>query len=162
MSKPKSSSRPYMPGYGIEADTAEQDLLPWSYVEEHMLAAHNYWVATASLQGEPHTVPVWGIWYQGAFYFSTGANTRKGHNLAENPHLVVHLESGDETIILEGRARLAMEEPLFSKLSDTYYTKYQVRFSGEDPVYKLQPTKAFAWIEKDFPNTATRWQFDEE
>lgn len=152
-----------MPDYGIEADTTGQGLLPWSYVEEQMATAHNYWVATASPQGLPHAAPVWGIWYHGSFYFATGTDSRKGRNLTANRHLVVHLESGDQTVILEGKAKQVLkEEPIFPQLSDSYFTKYQVNLTGNDPVYMLQPTKAFAWIEKDFPNTATRWLFDEE
>lgn len=152
-----------MPEYGIEPDTAGQGLLPWSYVEEQMAAAHNYWVATANPQGMPHAAPVWGIWHQGAFYFATGADSRKGKNLAANPHLVVHLESGDQTVIIEGKARrVRKEEPIFPQLDETYFAKYQVNLTGDDPLYELLPAKAFAWIEKDFPTTATRWHFDEE
>jgi len=151
-----------MPGYGIEEDPTGQGLLPWSFVEERMAAAHNYWVATASLQGIPHAAPVWGIWHQGYFYFATGGDSRKGNNLADNPRLVVHLESGDEVVILEGKARAVTQGPLFTALSEAYYAKYQVKLTGNDPVYVLLPEKAFAWIEQDFPHTATRWSFDEE
>lgn len=151
-----------MPGYGIEEDTAGQGLLPWSYVEERMADAHNYWVVTASSQGLPHAVPVWGIWYQGAFYFATGADSRKGQNLADNPRLVVHLESGDETVILEGTAQRLPAGEFFEQLSAAYQAKYQVSLPGDDPTYQLLPARAFAWIEQDFPNTATRWLFDEK
>ncbi|MEX2144343.1 MAG: hypothetical protein WD740_07085 [Anaerolineales bacterium] len=44
-------SRPFMPGYGIAAETEGAGLLPWSFVEERMATAHNYWVSTAGPRG---------------------------------------------------------------------------------------------------------------
>jgi len=34
-------------------------------------------------------VPVWGVWLDDAFYFSSGAKSRKARNLAANPNCVV-------------------------------------------------------------------------
>jgi Pyridoxamine 5'-phosphate oxidase len=94
--------RPYMPGYGIRPDG--EGLLPWSFVDERMANARNYWVATTRPDGRPHATPVSGVWIDGSFYFGTGPGSRKARNLAKNQHLVVHLESGDEVVILEGVA----------------------------------------------------------
>jgi general stress protein 26 len=55
-------------------------------------------------RGRPHATPVSGVWIEGGFYFGTGTGSRKARNLAKNQHLVVHLESGDEVVILEGVA----------------------------------------------------------
>lgn len=49
-------------------------------------------------------MPVWGIWLGGAVYFGTDRRSRKAKNLAANPSLVIHLESGDDAVILEGAA----------------------------------------------------------
>src|SRR4051794_40830493 len=93
--------RPGMPeGYGISRES--DGLLPWSWAEERLEASHNYWIVTASPDGRPHAMPVWGVWTGGALYFATSRASRKGRNLAANPRLVVHLESGDEAVILEG------------------------------------------------------------
>ena len=96
-------SRPYVPGYGVPANP--EGMLPWSFVEEHMLAARNYWVATVYPDGRPHLTPVWGLWVEGAFYFGIGARTRKARNLAENPNVAVHVQ-GDDVVILEGVAEV--------------------------------------------------------
>jgi hypothetical protein len=99
--------RPIMPdGYGVPEN--DDTVLPWSYVEEHMTSAKNYWIATASPAGKPSATPVWGAWVAGKLYFDGSPETRRGKNIAANPKVVVHLESGDEVVILEGEARIFM------------------------------------------------------
>ena len=101
MNEPRAS-RAGFPGYGITEDA--EGMLPWSWAVERLAVAHNYWVATASSERGPHTMPVWGLWHDDAFVFSTGAASRKARNLAADPRIVVHLESGDEVVLLEGSA----------------------------------------------------------
>lgn len=48
---------------------------------------------------------MWGVWLDGVLYFGTGAGSVKARNLAANPALVVHLESGDKAVIMEGEAQ---------------------------------------------------------
>ncbi len=152
MTQPKAA-RPYMPGYGIARD--ETGLLPWSYVEERMGAARNYWLITAA-ENRPHAAPVWGVWHKRNFYFSSGASSRKGRNLAANPSVSLHLESGDEVVILEGQIETVAEPDLLQELDLAYQQKYQVSILGGQ-VYTLRVEQAFAWREQDFPRTATRW-----
>jgi hypothetical protein len=45
-------TRPYAPGYSIPSNP--RGMLPWSFVEERMTAARNYWVATVLPSGGPH------------------------------------------------------------------------------------------------------------
>ncbi len=153
------SDRPHMPGYGLQDPQPEAGLLPWSFVQERMANAWNYWVASVTPEGNPHAAPVWGIWVEDRFYFSTGASSRKGRNLAHNPEAVVHLESGDEAVILEGVVEAASPGPLFDELDRQYYDKYNVHLDADNPVYGLAARKAFAWRERDFPTSATRWRF---
>jgi len=49
-------------------------------------------------------MPVWGIWWQEAFWFSTGPRTRKAKNITADPHVVIGTEKADEAVILEGLA----------------------------------------------------------
>jgi pyridoxine/pyridoxamine 5'-phosphate oxidase len=110
-------------------------------------------------------MPLWGVWLDGAFYFGTDRRSRKARNLAANPALVVHLESGDDTVILEGRAQLVSDATLLSRIDDAYLAKYRLRLlghPGELGVYRLRPQLAFAWREKDFNRSATRWRFEAE
>jgi hypothetical protein len=70
--------------------------------EQQLVAARTYWIATTGPDGRPHCRPVWGVWLADGFWFSTGSLAR--HNLAANPQITVHLESGDEVVIVEGAA----------------------------------------------------------
>ena len=49
-----------MPGYGILGPTQDSGLLPWSWAEQRLLAARNYWVASCWPDGRPHVMPVVG------------------------------------------------------------------------------------------------------
>src|SRR5438093_3876058 len=99
------ATRPNMPGYGLEdAKSAPGEKLPWSKVSELLASARTYWIASVRPDGRPHAMPVWGIWLDGAFYFSTGRHTSKARNLAANPRIAVNIESEGVAIVLEGDA----------------------------------------------------------
>ena len=148
-----------MPGYGLQDPQPEAGLLPWSFIQERMAKAWNYWLVSVTHDAQPHTAPLWGIWVEDQFYFSTGANSRKGRNLANNPEAIVHLESGDEVVILEGIVEAVPPGLLFDELDQAYHHKYDVHLTTDSPVYGLTIRKAFAWRERDFPTSATRWRF---
>ena len=73
---------------------------------------------------------------------------------------MVHLESGDEVVIVEGRAELLADQDLMAVLDEAYYQKYTVRLAG-NPTYRVTLSKVFAWSEADFPGSVTRWVFKE-
>src|SRR2546427_7107165 len=79
-------------------------LLPWSYVEERVRVASNYWITTVGPNARPHARPVDGVWIDGALCFGGSPETRWGRNLMANPSISVHLSSEAEAIILEGTA----------------------------------------------------------
>ncbi len=153
--------RPRMPrGYAIAAD--REGLLPWSWAEERLTAARNYWLATTRPDGRPHVMPVWGLWLEGTLYFSTARYSRKARNLAARPDAVAHLESGDEAVILEGAVHEVTDAARLARFIDAYEAKYRFRPEPHDvanAVYALRPRVAFAWREQDFPVSATRWRF---
>jgi hypothetical protein len=148
--------RPELPtSCGIQGST--EGVLGWDFVVERMRAGHNYWVVTCSREGRPHTTPVWGLWMEQAFYFSTDARSRKARNIEVNRSVIVHLESGNEVVILEGEARAVGDGPLIQTLSTEYFAKYAVRREG-GPVFEVKLAKALAWRERDFPSSATRFR----
>lgn len=147
--------RPDIPGYGIRPDG--EGILPRSFVYERMANARNYWVATTRPDGRPHAMPLSGVWIDGSFCFGTGPGSRKARNLAENPHLVVHSESGDEVVILEGVAEL-VADPV--SLDGAFRVKYGIEPGDVDDVWDaLRPVVAFAWVKSNYHKTATRWRF---
>jgi hypothetical protein len=70
-------------------------------------------------------MPIWGLWRQETFYFGIGKDSRKDRNLAANPEIVLHLESGDEVVILEGRVE-AVYDP---KELETYAAEYDAKYA---------------------------------
>jgi hypothetical protein len=154
-----TAARPRFPGYGIAEEAA--GLLSWSWATERLAAGRNYWVSTTSPDGRPHAMPVWGLWWDDAVVFSTSPSSRKGRNLAHDPRAVVHLESGDETVILEGEVEAATLE---QGIADAYEAKYawrpQPSGSPDEGWYRLRPSVAYAWREQDYPKSATRFAFD--
>src|SRR5207253_8293175 len=100
MPEPRAS-RPHMPGYGILLADKGKGLLPWSWATERLSNARTYWVSTARPDGNPHSMPVWGVWLDEAFYFSTGNQSRKARNLEENPNCVIGCELREDQIVLE-------------------------------------------------------------
>jgi len=122
-----------------------------------MQAARNYWVVTSSREGRPHAAPVWGVWAEGIFFFATDAASRKARNLHLNPQVVVHLESGDGGVILQGRVEVVQDKSLRARLDAVYFAKYAFHMEG-GPIYRVQVGKAVAWREHDLPSSAARIQ----
>src|SRR5271154_6291349 len=99
------ASRPLMPGYGMPKTA--KGLLPWKWAEQRLKKSHNYWITTVRPDGSPHTMVVWGLWHDGRFLFSTGGQSRKAKNLAQNPHCIIATENAAEAVIVEGEAAAA-------------------------------------------------------
>jgi hypothetical protein len=145
-------------GYGIKGPREGRGLLPWSHVETSLQSARNYWLVTSTDDGIPHAAPLWGLWHDGRFFFSTDPKSRKGLNLASGRPVVVHLESGDEAVILEGRPARVQDGELLKQLDELYLKKYGFHLDV-GASYHVVPSKALAWSEADFPTSATRWRF---
>lgn len=155
-----SVGAPHMPElYGIKP---RKQYLPWSHAEERLARSRNYWICTARPDGRPHSIPVWGFWLDGALYFGTARTARKARNLAHSPQVSIHLESGDDVIILEGTAVEISDREAVEKLDAPCRKKYKMPVTimpGESVCYLVRPRIVLAWLEKNFPTTATRWEF---
>jgi general stress protein 26 len=148
--------------------TPEPMRLPWRWATTRLEAARTYWIATTRPDGRPHARPVWGVWLDNAFFFSTGSLAAR--NLATQPAITVHLESGEEVVIVEGVAEVAQGEDLLQRVGAHYDAKYQWDDpdTDDDPFYVVHPQVAFGWVEDStgqdggaaFRGTATRWQFE--
>lgn len=148
-----------MPGYGLPK--TGKGLLPWAWAERRLTRSHNYWLITVRRDGRPHVMPVWGIRVDGAFYFSTGRESRKARNLALNPRCVVGSEHADEAVIVEGVAKQVSDEKLLARLARPYHAKYKpwTLDPAMGPIYAVRPLAAFGMYEKRFVDAATRWRF---
>jgi hypothetical protein len=163
VSDPGAERPRFTPGYGLGEATAEPgELVPWEHLRGWAVASRNYWVVTAGGDGRPHAMPVWGLWLDDRFLFSTDPASRKGRNIAANPEVVVHLESGDDVLVVEGAAERVTDAELLARMIDLYERKYGIRIDGDNPstgVYLVRPRVAFGWRERDFQSSATRWSF---
>lgn len=145
---------------GYEQPDADVPLLEWAEVSGRIAASENYWIATTRADGSPHVTPIWGAWVDGALYFDGSPRTQWGRNLAANPSIAIHLESGTEVVILEGRAEdLTTGTELADRITATWNTKYGLL--APDPtgsgILRLRPGRVRAWTR--FPHDATLWTF---
>lgn len=152
-------------GYGIP--TSSKGLLTWPQVEERLIAAQHYWLATVRPDGTPHVVPRWGVWLAGRFYYDGSPSTRHARNLGENPAISLNLESGTETVIVEGTAEQtsASADGLGPRLAAAYEKYHALGYSpGSDSwvdgggLVVLTPVRALAWFA--FPKDCTRFRFN--
>lgn len=160
MSESYKRSRPKMQNYGIHE--GNEGLLEWSWVNEQMEKGRNYWVSTTRPDGRPHAAPVWGVWLNDTLYFGTARSSRKGRNLEQSAEIVVHSESGDETVIIEGTVEQVDDIDILTDIADAMAQKYPPYKPDPEPepgtiMYQVVARVVFAWLEEDFPKTATRW-----
>ncbi len=158
-----------MRDYGV--DPATWSPLPWSWAAERLVPNRNYWVVTATADGRPHALPVWGVWDDGEhrFAFSCSPNSRKARNLAANPQMVVTIDDTVEVVSVEGRATLVEDDARIGTWIDRYLAKYRPiepeldgEFIASHALFELVPDRAIAVIERvpEFTTRPTRWVFD--
>ncbi|MBN1453736.1 MAG: pyridoxamine 5'-phosphate oxidase family protein [Anaerolineales bacterium] len=162
--KPTKITRPtFPPGY-VDNPTSE---VSWDYVTQQLTEAKNYWLCSTRPDGRPHVVPRWAVYVDGKIYYDGSSETRHARNIVENPHVSLHLESGDQVVILEGTARPA-EKPsleLGRKLAQAYQAKYTAHGYAPEPnqwdeggLYVFTIRKAITWT--NFMADPTKFVFE--
>ncbi len=148
-----------MPGYGVPAEGG--DLLPFSFVEQRLTAARNYWLATVCPDGRPHLMVVWAVWREDAVLFSSGARSRKARNLQAEPRcsLGAQCDADTELVVVEGVAEMAGRATV-SEYAAAVEAKYGFDMSGmlDEPVFTMRPDKIIA-LDETFSTHATRFTF---
>src|SRR4051812_37041343 len=138
MSTPRAS-RPNLPDYGIVAENEGEGLLPWSWAQERLAAARNYFIGTTCPDGRPHLMVVWGLFLDDRFLFSTSARSRKAKNLAAEPRCTVTPDNGEEAVILEGVAGPLEDAALRARWVAAYQAKYGIDVGAmADPVFLVR------------------------
>jgi nitroimidazol reductase NimA-like FMN-containing flavoprotein (pyridoxamine 5'-phosphate oxidase superfamily) len=154
--------RPHVPGYGVPK--TNKGTLPWSWARERLDKAMVYWLATSGSDNAPHLIPIWGAWVKDHWYVE-GGSTRWKRNLQANPQLAIHVEFGEEVVIVEGRAReMSTLDEAGARDVLAGYAKYKtIGYEAEvsnwtgGGLWELEPVKAFAW--SSFPKDMTRYTF---
>jgi hypothetical protein len=152
--------------FGAPPSTRADELLPWSWAVDRLAGARNFWLTTVRPWCVPNARPVWGIWGEVGFSFSTGG--RAARDLAANPACTVHLEDGWECVIVEGRADIITDPEVRETFCVAYNNKYDWSLHlteagvGDDegadgPMFLVRPERAYGW-----PGNiarATRWRW---
>jgi general stress protein 26 len=153
---------PYQtPVYKLNNDPSK--LLSWDFVVQRMTQARHYWLATTSLDGQPHSTPVWGLWHENRLHIEGNPNSRWIRNLQQNPQISVSLPSGDKVVIIEGNVQFIeddeLDEAAWERLDTAFQTKYAVEQGS--PYIVVHPRKIMAWDTEGL-ETMTRWIFEAE
>lgn len=134
-------------------------MLEWNFIEEQMTNPKIYWLSTTTLARNPHAIPIWGAWYSSKFYFGGGPDTKNRKNLSNNPHIVVHTESGTKVVIIEGIASLEKDSQVNKKIIEIYKEKYEMDHPA--PFWRVDPKKIFAWNSEEFVHSPTKWVLEQ-
>src|SRR5258708_29495974 len=117
MAKKEPRDERNLDGYGAPT-------IPWARArerfEEDAGISPTHWLATVRPDGRPHVMPVWTVWVDGAFYFVSGATTRKRKNLAHNAHCVITVSSSGLDLVVEGEAARVGDEARLQRIADAY------------------------------------------
>jgi Pyridoxamine 5'-phosphate oxidase len=154
------ADRPQLPaGYGIPQST--EGMLEWDAVVSRLEQARNFWIATATLDGHPVARPLWGVWMDNQIYFEGSPQTRWGRLVSINPYIQVHLESGNEVVIIEGTVidELDVGADRYQRITDIYAAKYDGYRPQDHGFFVVTPNKVLAWA--SFPATLTRFRWKE-
>jgi len=128
--------------------------LTWVEVADRFSAAPTWWVATVGPAG-PHAVPVWGVLVRGALHFYGEPSAVRSRNIATDPRIVVHLESGSSVLILHGAATVGGRAGGDADVCAAYAAKYadpsDVAYLPDALgmesalLFTVAPTRAIAW-----------------
>ena len=137
---------------------------------------HTCWLATINRDGSPHVTGVGALWVDDAFWFETGAGTRKAKNVARDPRCTLSVSTQEFDVIVEGRAHKVTDPATVRAMAERWAaggwparvdesgTALTAEFSapsaGPPPwhVYRVAPSAATALLTVE-PGGATRWQF---
>jgi hypothetical protein len=125
--------------------TSELPALEWNDVRSRLVGAPTYWVDVAG--GErPHPRPVWGVWLdRDALALSIGTPAAR-RRLTDGAAVSVHLDSGIDPVVVEGRLDGFDGEPAGEAIR-AYDTKYDWSYDVDQygPLAVVRPDAVLAW-----------------
>jgi hypothetical protein len=150
MNTPKVTRPKFPKGY-VDHPISE---VSWDYVSKRLTESINYWLCSVYPDGRPHVVPRWGAFLDDKFFYDGSPETRHARNIVSNPHVTLHLESGNDVVIMEGKSALASKpDPQFAqRLSDALCAKYKPEGYAPGPnqwdeggLFVFIPRQCIAW-----------------
>ncbi|HEV3365831.1 MAG TPA: pyridoxamine 5'-phosphate oxidase family protein [Acidimicrobiales bacterium] len=170
------------------ADLYEAPLIDWDRVETRLDQGvsqapdtggpnrHTCWLATVNPDGSPHVTGIGALWVEDAFWFETGAGTRKGKNLARDPRCALSVATHEFDLAVEGEARRVTDRATVAAMAGRWAeqgwparvdetglaltAEFSAPSAGPPPwfVYRLTARSATAVLTVE-PGGATRWEF---
>ncbi|QIS23992.1 pyridoxamine 5'-phosphate oxidase family protein [Nocardia terpenica] len=137
---------------------------------------HSCWLSTINPDGSPHLTGLGMLWTGGAFWFETGARTRKGRNLARDPRCALSLATAEFDLVVQGVAERVTDPATVAERAAEWVASgwpcrvdetgraltadFSAPSAGPPPwhVYRLTPHAATAVAAQE-PGGATRWRF---
>jgi hypothetical protein len=137
---------------------------------------HTCWLTTINPDGSPHVTAVGSLWGDGAFWFQTGDDTRKGRNLAHDPRCTLSIATDEFDLVVAGEASKVTVPDIVAKLVERWAdggwpvevdesgfaltAEYSAPSAGAPPwfAYRLAPRTATVVGTKE-PFHATKWRF---
>jgi hypothetical protein len=111
----------------------EADGLPpvdWTSIADKLEAgsapdpeAHNArtkWLTTLNADSSPHVTAVGALWLDGAFWFQTGAGTRKASNVARDPRCSLAVSIRDADVVIDGDASRVTEPEAVARIAKAW------------------------------------------
>ena len=141
--------------------------------------AHNSrttWLTTLNADGTPHVTAVGALWFDGAYWFQTGAGTHKRANVARDPRCSVAVSVADADVVVDGRAERVTDAALIGRAAKAWADQgwpaepdasgtgitapFNAPAQGPPPweVYRIEPTSALV-VGGVEPGGLTRFRF---
>jgi hypothetical protein len=171
------------------ADLYALPIIDWSVIE-HRLALgvsqapgtggpdrHTSWLATINRDGSPHVTGVGALWFDDAFWFETGEQTRKGRNLARDSRCTLSIATHEFDLVVEGLAEKVIDPTMVATMAEQWRTHgwparvddsgvaltadYSAPSAGPPPwtIFRLAARQATCILTVE-PGGATRWRFE--
>ena len=136
----------------------------WRDVQARLGGAETYWITTVRDDGRPHSTPLVGVWFDDAFWFSTGASEQKARNLEHNQDVLVAVGSSTLDgldVVVEGHAERITDESRLLPVAAAYNAKNPPLFRSEVHdggfrsgdthaiVFEVRPAKILAFRKDD-------------
>jgi hypothetical protein len=138
--------------------------------------ARTTWLATVNADGSPHVTAVGAVWVDGAFWFQTGAGTRKHHNVDRDPRCTIAVSVRDADVVMEGEAARVTDPKTIARLAKAWADQgwpaepdesgtgitapFNAPAQGPPPwhVYRVAPRSAIVTLGVE-PGGLTRFRF---
>jgi hypothetical protein len=161
------------------AELYEEELMPWSRALQALGTGSlgpevPCFLSTVRPNGRPHSAGVGVAEHDGDLYFTSGPDTRKSRNLAENPACTLSLRLDGIDLIFEGDAQRVVDRSTLDQVAavfsdggwpaevdgDAFTAPYSAQSAGPPPwhLYRLNVQTAFG-VGLRKPHGASRWRF---